>query len=52
MIPIAEAAAVAGLSQRAIFRLVEGGQIHFVETVQGQALFCISSLSNQKRLED
>jgi len=48
MIPIAEAAAVAGLSQRAIFRLVEGGQIHFVETTEGRALFCANSLLGQR----
>ena len=52
MIGIDEAAALAGLSQRAVFHLAEAGEIHFMETAGGQALFCISSLSKQRPHDD
>ena len=51
-IGVAEAAALIMTTQRRIFHLAETGEIHFVETVEGQALFCIRSLSNQKRLDN
>jgi hypothetical protein len=51
MIGIDEAAAIAGISQRTVFHLAEAGEIHFMETVEGQALFCISSLSKQRCLD-
>jgi len=50
MIGVEEAAAIAGLSQRKLFRLAEAGEIHFMETLQGQALFCLNSLSGKRRL--
>ena len=50
MIGVEEAAAIAGLSQRKLFRLAEAGEIHFIETPQGQALFCLNSLSGNRRL--
>jgi len=50
MIGVEEAAAIAGLSQRKLFRLAEAGEIHFIETTQGQALFCLDSLSGKRRL--
>ena len=52
MIGIDEAAAIAGISQRAVFHLAEAGEIHFMETAGGQALFCIRSLSKQQSLDD
>lgn len=52
MIGIDEAAAIAGISQRAVFHLAEAGEIHFTETVGGQALFCISSLSKHRPHDD
>ena len=52
MIGVDEAAAIAGISQRAVFHLAEAGEIHFMETVGGEALFCISSLSKQKHRDD
>ena len=52
MIGIDEAAAIAGISQRAVFHLAETGEIHFMETLGGQALFCISSVSKQKPRDD
>jgi len=48
MIGIDEAAAIARISQRAVFHLAETGEIHFMETAGGQALFCLSSLSKQR----
>jgi hypothetical protein len=39
-----EAAAVAGLGQRAIFRLIESHQLHFTETADGGLLICVNSL--------
>ena len=37
------AAAVTGMSARAIYRLVEAGQIHFTETPDGLLLICPDS---------
>jgi hypothetical protein len=39
-----EAAAITGASEREIFQLSESGAIHFVETTEGRALFCVPSL--------
>jgi len=47
MVGLDEAAAVAGLSHRAIFHLTEFREIHFVETPEGKALFCVASLLKQ-----
>ena len=44
MFGLDEASAFSGLSDRAIFRLAETGAIHFVETDEGKALFCVTSL--------
>jgi hypothetical protein len=44
MFGVDEASAFAGLSDRAIFQLAESGAIHFVETPEGKALFCVASL--------
>jgi len=52
MVGIEEAAAVAGISQRTVFHLAEAGEIHFMETVEGQTLFCLRSLSKQRSLND
>jgi hypothetical protein len=48
MIPLEEAAAVAGVSQRRLFNLAEGQEIHFMETADGQVLFCANSLLTQR----
>jgi len=42
-----EAAAIAGLSQRAIFRKIESHQLHFAETPDGALFICLSSLLEQ-----
>lgn len=44
MFGLDDASALAGLSDRAIFQLAEAGSIHFVETADGKALFCVPSL--------
>ena len=48
MIGIDEAAAIASVSQRTVFHLAEAGEIHFMETTEGQALFCVESLFRQR----
>jgi hypothetical protein len=45
---VEEAAALAGMTQRKIFHLAEGGQIHLRETTSGRALFCATSLTQNK----
>ncbi len=44
MVGVQEAAAIAGISEREIFQLSEAGPIHFAETTEGRALFCVPSL--------
>jgi hypothetical protein len=48
MIRIDLAAAIAGLSERTVFQLAEAGELHFVETSEGQTLFCFGSLAEQR----
>lgn len=47
MIGVDEAATVTGLSERTIFRLGETGDLHFTETAEGKALFCVAPLLQQ-----
>jgi hypothetical protein len=42
-----EAAPVAGLSVRALYRLVEDGLIHFKETPDGLLLVCLGKLAGR-----
>ncbi|HYX28777.1 MAG TPA: hypothetical protein VE863_09425 [Pyrinomonadaceae bacterium] len=52
-VPIDEAAAVAGVSQRTIFRWAEAAAIHLRETPNGKAMFCLNSITlelNSRRL--
>jgi hypothetical protein len=51
MIGVEEAAAVADVSERTIFHLIETGELHFMETAEGKALFCIDSLLRQRNSE-
>lgn len=44
MLGVPEAAAITGASEREIFQLSEAGAIHFAETPEGRALFCVPSL--------
>ena len=39
-----EAAALAGVSSRTVYALVEAGQLHFTETADGWLLICPNSL--------
>jgi excisionase family DNA binding protein len=39
-----EAAALTGISLRRIYRRVESGKLHFVETDAGALVICVSSL--------
>jgi len=50
LIGLEEAAAIAGASQRAIFRWAEAGEIHFTETVDGRLMFCLDSISRHGSL--
>lgn len=47
-VKVDEAAAVYETTSRNIFRLVEGGQIHFRETEFGGLLICFASLANRR----
>jgi hypothetical protein len=44
MITADEAAAIRGVSTRVIYRCLEGGAIHFVETAKGQLFICLKTL--------
>jgi hypothetical protein len=44
MVTVEQAAAVAGVSLRAIFRRVEAGKLHFTETPDGLLFICLNSL--------
>jgi len=44
MVGVPEAATITGASEREIFQLSETGAIHFAETAEGRALFCVPSL--------
>jgi hypothetical protein len=49
MVSAEDAFAVTGLSSRAIHRLMEGGEIHFAETLAGALLICFNSLQEKNR---
>ena len=44
MITADEAAALAGVSTRVIYRCLEDGAIHFIETAKGQLFICLKTL--------
>ncbi len=44
MITADEAAALRGVSTRVIYRCLEGGAIHFIETAKGQLFICLKTL--------
>jgi len=43
-----EAAVLARVSSRAIYRSVEDGNLHFIETAEGSLGICLNSLSNSR----
>jgi len=50
MVAVAEAALIAGASERTVFLLAESAEIHFIETEEGKAMFCVASLLKQRNL--
>ena len=44
MVTPEEAALLAGLAARAIYRRVEGGSVHFTESADGSLLICADSI--------
>ncbi len=45
MVTVDQAAALAHISSRMIYRLVEDARIHFTETPEGRLFICLNSLS-------
>ncbi len=45
MVTIDQAATLARLSSREIYREVEAGMLHFMETTEGSVLICFNSLN-------
>ena len=43
MITADEAAALRGVSTRVVYRCLEDGAIHYVETVEGQLFICLKT---------
>ncbi|HWP44095.1 MAG TPA: hypothetical protein VNO14_12705 [Blastocatellia bacterium] len=44
IVTVDQAALLAGVSARSIYRRIESGQVHFAETPQGLLLVCLPSL--------
>jgi excisionase family DNA binding protein len=44
MLTVDEAASIAGVSARAIYRQIEEGRLHFLETDTGGLLICLTSV--------
>jgi len=51
LVGLEEAAAISGLSQMTIFHHVESHQLHFIETLDGALLICLSSLMQKLKRE-
>ena len=45
LLPPDLAATISGLTLRTLFRWIESGQIHFVETTEGKVLLCLLSVT-------
>jgi len=50
LVAVAEAVLFAGASERTIFLWAESAEIHFMETEEGKAMFCVASLLKQRNL--
>ena len=48
MVTVAEAATLAKVSWRAIYRAVEADEVHFLETAAGGLFICCKSLNDSK----
>jgi hypothetical protein len=44
LVALSEAARLAGVSERALYRGLEAEALHFIETADGQLLICLASL--------
>jgi predicted site-specific integrase-resolvase len=44
MLPPETAATISGITLRTLFRWIESGHIHFVETPEGSLFVCLESL--------
>jgi hypothetical protein len=44
MVTVDDAAAIARVNSRTVFRWVQEGHVHFIETTQGLLLVCLKSL--------
>ena len=44
LLTVEEAVKISAISSRAIFRLIEEGEVHFTETVDGLTLICPTTL--------
>jgi hypothetical protein len=52
MITIDQAAVLSRLSSREIYRELEAGMIHFMETTEGSVLICFNSLTGSSQEQD
>ena len=48
MVAANEAALISGLSTREVYRLVEAGQLHFIEGQNGLLFVCVASLAQRR----
>ena len=48
MVKVDEAATIAGVSSRTLYRWVEAEKVHFAETPEGLLLICLSSLAGNR----
>lgn len=46
MVTVDEAASLKRVSARAIYRWIEDGELHFIETADGRLLICLNSISS------
>jgi hypothetical protein len=44
LVTIEEAVKMSGITARAIYRLIEAGEVHFVETAEGLTLICADTM--------
>lgn len=51
MVTVDEAASFAHVSSRAIYRWIEGGELHFIETADGRLVICLNSILSAATFE-
>ena len=52
MVTVEEAATIAAVSSRTVYRWVEASQLHFAEMQDGRLLVCSTSLNSRKQVKD